>query len=158
MKVEHIQPFLTSANTVLSMTCQTTFKAGKPYVKSNEFNDDSIVICVGVTGQLSGQVLLTFSINTALSVASKMCMMEMTELNDISMSALSELGNMILGNAATVFSTQGILIDITPPTLVRGFFRIDNAYAKNICIPLHMDDGQIIEIDVAVKEKIDGKA
>lgn len=37
MKVEHIQPFLTSANTVLSMTCQTTFTAGKPYVKSNEF-------------------------------------------------------------------------------------------------------------------------
>lgn len=153
MKIEHIQPFLTSANTVLSMTCQTTFTAGKPYVKSNEFNNDNIVICVGVTGQLYGQVLLSFGSDTALDVASKMCMMPVTELNEFSMSALSELGNMILGNAATIFSTQNILIDITPPTLVRGFFRIDNAYAQNICIPLYMANGKTIELDVAIKQK-----
>lgn len=106
MKVEHIQPFLTSANTVLSMTCQTTFTAGKPYVKSNEFNNDNIVICVGVTGQLYGQVLLSFGSDTALDIASKMCMMPVTELNEFSMSALSELGNMILGNAAQYFQLR----------------------------------------------------
>lgn len=80
-------------------------------------------------------------------------MMPVTELNEFSMSALSELGNMILGNAATIFSTQNILIDITPPTLVRGFFRIDNAYAQNICIPLYMANGKTIELDVAIKQK-----
>ena len=153
MKAEHIQPFLIAANTVLSMTCQTAFQAGKPYVKDNEFNNDNIIICVGITGQLCGQVLLNFNIDTALYIASQMCMMPITELNEISMSALSELSNMIMGNAATLLSNQNILIDITPPSLARGFFRIDSAYAQNICVPLLMENGRIIEIDIAVKEK-----
>ncbi len=43
--------------------------------------------------------------------------MPVTELDDMATSAISELGNMIMGNAATIFSTKGIVIDITPPTV-----------------------------------------
>ncbi len=48
--------------------------------------------------------------------------MPVTELDDMAMSAISELGNMIMGNAATIFSTKGIVIDITPPTVCRGLY------------------------------------
>ena len=68
------------------------------------------------------------------------------------MSALSELGNMILGNAATVLSTKGVVIDITPPTIIRGNFRMERLYAQNICIPMTFDGDRLIEVDVSVKE------
>lgn len=37
-------------------------------------------------------------------------MMPITALDELSLSALSELGNMILGNAATVLSTRVFLL------------------------------------------------
>ena len=151
MKVEYVQPFLVAASSVLSnFGLQLT--PGKPYVKNTAFEKDDLVICLGVVGQLVGQVLIAFKNDVALDIASKMCMMPMTELNEISISALSELGNMILGNAATVLSTKNVLVDITTPTLIHGSFEINSAYAKNICMPLTFDGNKTIELDISVKE------
>ena len=66
-------------------------------------------------------------------------------------SAISELGNMIMGNAATIFSTKGIVIDITPPTVCRGAMTITQSYAQNICVPIQSDDGLSLELDIAIK-------
>ena len=105
----------------------------------------------GITGELKGQVIMAFEFNKALDVASKMMMgMPVTALDDMSISAISELGNMIMGNAATIFSTKGILIDITPPTVCRGNLTIAQSFAQNICVPLSGGD-ITIELDVAVK-------
>ena len=131
--------------------CMLDTKVGKPYVKTTEFDADSVIIMIGVTGEMKGQVIIGFSLDVACDIASKMCMMEITEMNELSMSAISELGNMILGNAATILSTKGIGIDITPPTLGRGTISFTNSYSKNICIPLVYGDNMAIELDVALK-------
>ena len=73
------------------------------------------------------------------------------EMDEFSMSAISELGNMILGNAATIFSTQGINIDITPPTIGTGTMSFSYTYTKNICIPFVYEDNKRIDINIAVK-------
>lgn len=112
MKIEYINPFLVAGTSVLSDMCGLKLTAGKPYVKTTSFDSDYIVISLGVTGQIAGQVLLAFHNDVACDIASKMCMMPITALDELSLSALSELGNMILGNAATVLSTKGIFIDI----------------------------------------------
>ena len=77
--------------------------------------------------------------------------MPVTELNDLSISAISELGNMIMGNTATILSTKGIGIDITPPTICRGNISITTSYAKNICIPFSYNNKVILELDIAIK-------
>ena len=46
--------------------------------------------------------------------------MPVNELDEMASSALNELGNMIMGNTASDFSTLGIIIDITPPLAVYG--------------------------------------
>ena len=58
---------------------------------------------------------------------------------------------MFIGNAATVFSTQGIIIDITPPTLIRGDILFSTQFSSNIVIPLTYEGDKLIEIHVAVK-------
>lgn len=95
--------------------------------------------------------MLAFSYENACKVASKMIMMEVTEFDELSTSAISELGNMIMGNAATILSTKGIGIDITPPSFCRGNISIVTSYAKNICIPLTYNGETLIELDIAVK-------
>ena len=140
MKIEYINPFLVAGTSVLSDMCGLKLTAGKPYVKTTSFDSDYIVISLGVTGQIAGQV------------ASKMCMMPITALDELSLSALSELGNMILGNAATVLSTKGVFIDITPPSIIQGTFHIGSSFAQNICVPLIYDNDKMIEFDISLKE------
>lgn len=152
INVNYINPFLMAATSIMKQLCQIDMKVGKPYVKTTEFHDDSVVIMIGITGEMRGQVMLALEVEKACGVASKMMMgMPVDELNELAMSAISELGNMIMGNAATILSTKGIGIDITPPTLCRGNVSITTAYAKNICIPLSLDDDVLIELDIAVK-------
>lgn len=153
INVEYINPFLMAASSVMKNMCQTDVKIGKPYVRTTEFSNDSLIIMIGVTGEMRGQVVIGFSLEVACDIASKMMMMPVTEMNEISMSAIAELGNMVMGNAATILSTKGVGIDITPPTLCRGGISMMTSYAKNICIPLMYGDGKVIELDIAVKQE-----
>ncbi len=152
MKIEYINPFLVAATSVLSNVCGVKLSAGKPYVKTTSFDESSVVISLGVTGQVSGQVLIALRNDAACDIASRMCMMPITQMDDLSLSALSELGNMILGNAATLLSTRNIYIDITPPSIIQGNFYIGSSFAQNICVPLTYDKDKVIEFDISLKE------
>ena len=152
INVEYINPFLMAATNIIKDICQIDMQVGKPYVKQTAFADDSVIIMIGITGEMRGSVIIALTYNKALEIASKMMMgMPVTELDEMATSAISELGNMIMGNAATILSTKGVGIDITPPTLCRGNITITQSYTKNICIPLSGDD-ITIELDVAVKD------
>ena len=150
---DYINPFLMAATGIMKDACQVDLNIGEPYIKTNEFSKESAIIMIGLTGQLKGQVLLAFTMQSALDAASKMMMgMPVPELDDMAISAISELGNMIMGNAATVFSVRNIGIDITPPTVGRGTGKIDTMYAKNIAIPLLTDDSEVfMEMNIAMK-------
>ena len=153
INVDHINPFLMAASTIMRDACQMEMKIGRPYVKTTEFQSDSVIIMIGVTGEMRGQVMISFTTPKACQVASGMMMgMPVPELDDMAMSAISELGNMIMGNAATVFSVRNIGIDITPPTVGRGTGKIDTMYTKNIAIPLLTDDSKVfMEMNIAMK-------
>ena len=152
INVEYINPFLMAATNIIKDICQIDMQVGKPYVQQTAFADDSVIIMIGITGEMRGSVIIALTYNKALEIAFKMMMgMPVTELDEMATSAISELGNMIMGNAATILSTKGVGIDITPPTLCRGNLTITQSYTKNICIPLSGDD-ITIELDVAVKD------
>ena len=59
---------------------------------------------------------------------------------------------MIMGNAATVFSANGIGIDITPPSLTHGTMSFTNNYTKNLCVPMTFD-GREIELFLALRQE-----
>lgn len=151
VNVNVINPFLMAATSILRDMCSMQLTIGKPYVKTTEFQNDSVIIMIGVTGEIRGQVLLALTLKSACKIASKMVMMEVTDLDELSSSAISELGNMVMGNAATILSTKGVGIDITPPTMCRGNISITSAYTKNVCIPLIYEGETLMELDIAVK-------
>ena len=153
MNVDCINPFLEAAIAIVRDACQIELKVGKPYVKPVEFTEDTVIILIGVTGQMRGQVILSMAVENACKAASLMMMgMPVEELDEMATSAISELGNMIMGNASTIFSTKDIGIDITPPTVGRGTGKVDTMYTKNISIPLHLSDGEVfMEMNIAMK-------
>ena len=135
INVNHINPFLMAAGTILRDACQMEMSIGKPYVKTTEFGEDSVIIMIGITGEMRGQVMIAMKITKACEIASKMMMgMPVPELDEMAMS-----------------STKGTGIDITPPTLCRGAMKISQTYARNICIPMSSDGSMVLELDIAVK-------
>lgn len=153
ISADFINPFLIAATKILKDMCMVDAKIGSPYLKTTKFDDDSLVIIIGVTGEMRGQVMIDFKNEVACDIVSKMIMMPVPQLDELAQSAICELGNMILGNTATVFSTRGVEIDITPPTLAKGNMRFTNNFTSNICVPLIYEDDKTIEINIAVKGK-----
>lgn len=152
LNAEHINPFLMAAKKVLQDMCFVEVAIQKPGLKEAEFGAGTWVIMIGVTGEMRGQVFIAMTEKDACDIASKMCMMEVTSIDDFAASALSELGNMIMGNASTVFSSNGIGIDITPPTLSHGEVSFTNTYAKSLCVPLTFADTKI-ELYLALRQE-----
>lgn len=151
INVDHINPFLLASSKIFRDMCFIEPKVGKPFIKDPIFLDNTLLIIIGFTGKMKGQVMISFEQEIALDIASKMIMMPVTEMDEFAKSAISELGNMILGNAATIFSTQGIEIDITPPTIGSGTMSFSHSYTRSICIPFIYENNKKIEINIAVK-------
>ena len=90
INVEYINPFLMAATSIIKDICQVDIAVGKPYIKQAEFSSDSVVIMIGVTGEMRGQVMLALSYKKALEIASKMMAgFNVTELDSMSRSAIS---------------------------------------------------------------------
>lgn len=153
MKKEHVNPFIKASIDVLAQTTGLLFSTRQPFLKDSPFMADNILISLGITGELKGNVVISMAEETSKEIASRMMMdMPVMELNDLAKSALCELGNMILGNVATLFFNEGTKIDITPPTLFRAeHVQVSNMDMIVICIPLETENHRIV-LDVAIKE------
>ncbi len=154
MKVEYINPFIEASQSVLVMMTGIKPELGKVYLRKAPFASENIAVIVGLTGQIRGQVVISFCQSSALSIASAMMGgMPLTELDDISKSAISELANMIMGNTATILASRDIGIEITPPSLLMGEkLLISPTNMQTISIPLVLGNSKI-EIDVSLEEK-----
>lgn len=150
MKAEHVNPFIISVSKIMKDICMLDLKMGKPFVKDDKYEGDSSLIKLGIIGALKGEVVLSLHYETALAVISKMMMMPVSEIDAIGQSAISELGNMIAGNAATVFANDGIIIDITTPDYCTGEEHGESG-KQMFCVPFASDIGEL-SINIFIEE------
>lgn len=111
---------------------------------------DEVTVYVALVGQVRGMVLVGMSKDTAKHVASDMCGETLTELGEMGLSAIAELGNLIAGGACIELEKVGLSSDITPPTLMIGSrSRLSTLGLPRFVIPLQTAYGKI-HIHVAV--------
>ena len=151
--VNYINPFLISSISIFESMAQTKLSVGKPEPGILSFESSTFIIQVGVTGQMKGQVLLAIPTENAKKIASNMmCGMPIEELDEMSRSALGELSNMVMGNTATLFSNQGIIIDITPPLSMSGSRLIMQADTQSVRVPMLVEGDEFLSIYICVSK------
>ena len=151
LDVNHINPFLQSCISIMESVTQVKMTVGKPEKTDFYLKDNTYAIQVGVVGAMKGQVIIAMSDENAKDIASKMMFgMPVTELDEMSSSALNELGNMIMGNTATIFSTLGILIDITPPLAVYGKDIHLKSDIEGLKVPMLNDGVDYVDLYICV--------
>jgi len=150
MKAEYINPFLDAARNVIEQLIQIRPTTGQLQIKEVQFFDQYIWIDIGMTGQMNGNVVFGLHESVALKIVSAMMGgFVLTELGEMGHSAISELGNMISGNASTILYNQGVKVDITPPKVVQsaaGHFNVKQA----LTVPLMMEGIGHLDIQVLV--------
>lgn len=152
MKVEYINPFVTASFDILKAVGNYNPVKGKLVLKNKPVPSYGVSVIVGVIGEVKGQVIYSLSEDTAKNIASAMMMgMPVDAFDEMAKSAISELSNMITGNASTALAGQGLEIDISPPTLVTGNnVMITTGTVQTIVVPVETEAG-IFEINIALE-------
>lgn len=155
MKALHINPFLESTSYIFGQF-QMLCEIGKPSFRENQIFGKEILSMVGVTGELRGQIYLAIPMVSALQIVSKMMGgMDVLNFDPMAQSAISELSNMICGNAMTHFSKEGIILDITPPTLIIGSnTEIAAVKIRMLSIPVLVEGMESLEMNIALEERV----
>lgn len=149
MKAEYINPFLESAKLVIEQVVQVRPETGQLGLKDIKFVENYIWIQIGLNGQMNGDIVFGLSEEVALKMVSAMMGgFAISEMDEIGRSAISELGNMISGNASTMLFNQGVRVDITPPKVIQSAQSAGFNATKALTVPLIMDG--IGELDIQV--------
>jgi len=76
---------------------------------------DGKFIEISITGELDGKILYIFNKKIALEMVKRLCGMEIEEMDDFVVSALSEITNIISGHTVSKLYEMGYQCDITIP-------------------------------------------
>jgi chemotaxis protein CheX len=151
MKAQYINPFLESASTVIQQFCNVSVTQGEVVQRELTFHVDHTWIRIGMTGQFEGDVIFGLHNEVALKIVSAMMGgFPVSEMDEMGKSAISELGNMISGNASTLLYNQGMTIDITPPEIVQNYEMFSSKGSEALSVPLNLSEMGRMEIQVIV--------
>lgn len=152
MDVNHINSFISAADSVMMQFLGSELEQSKPHIKKTPFSANSIAVIIGFTGDLKGQVIFNFLNDFSKRVVESMCGMSYDECDDeIKMSAICELCNMISGASLQHFHRlSGKALNITPPTLLTGAGMQVYVRPPIMCIPFHDSGEAVFEINYSL--------
>ncbi|MBU1076556.1 MAG: chemotaxis protein CheX [Spirochaetes bacterium] len=127
---------------------------GKVSVVNRITTTQGLVVVIGMIGKIEGRIILDISPETSHKI-SEIILQESIDFNDSELieSAVSEMGNMIVGRGISALNEMGYSIKITPPTIFRGtdLKVIDNKNSQMLILPLATKIGSFI-LNLSVKE------
>ncbi len=152
MDVRYINPFLVAVQNIFDTMIDVPFNLGKPTIKKDGVPSHKISSIIGISGDVSGCVVISLSEKIALQLASALLDEELIELDGDCTDAIGEIANMIAGNAKTDFPTEKTSISV--PTVVIGQHKV--SYPSGIPIismPCEVGPGRMV-VDIALKVNI----
>lgn len=159
MRVEYINPFVEATQSVLIESLQVPVERGKLFLKKSNVAIMGVAAIVGLVGDVEGRIIFDMSIQTAVNLASimmkNMGMDPVTELDDLAKSSITELANMITGQAVTKLSDLGFTFDLTPPALFTGEkMTVMDDKSECLIVPIKIVGYGDIEVNLAIRERM----
>jgi len=119
MKEEYINAFLAPAKMVWDKELGQTLEFDTAEMASDQFTSEDVTAIIGISGKLEGTVFYGFPQDTVKAVVATMVGEDAEGVTDeLGLSALGEIANIITGNAATKLAQEGYPCDISPPVII----------------------------------------
>lgn len=152
-KEEYTNLFLDSFMSVMESIVNQEIKMEKSvqYSQGNPGYDISVII--GFVGDIKGQANLALEKGAAMNLTSILAGgMEIFEIDDLVKSAVGEFANMVMGGVCTKFSSEGICLDITPPSIITGEDFQISGLTPQFCNKISSTDIGKLFFDITVKQ------
>jgi chemotaxis protein CheX len=152
MKVEYINPFLSSTVAVFKTMLNIQLTRGTPFLKNGVQPNHEISGIIGLSGMAKGTVVLSMTREAALNAAAVMLGERPSGINADVADAVGELTNMIAGAAKA--QLEHLSMSVSLPTVVTGKSHCIE-FPKNvspICIPFEYESGTI-SVEVGLVER-----
>lgn len=155
MRAEILNAFLDASSKVISQETKSPVRRTGLQLDATEQVTDEVTVYVALVGHVRGMVLVGMSTATARQIAGKMVGDPQTELTEMGLSALAELGNLIAGGSTIELEKLGLPCDITPPTIMIGRrSRLSTLGLPRFVIPISTASGELnlhVAVDAAPK-------
>lgn len=144
-RLDYVRGFILAATRVIAEVVGEEPVAGSPLFQIGPLvHLGDVNVSLGITGDIPGRVNYGMDLQTSLNIAAAMLMEPVSAHDEMSISALQELGNMISGNARTYLAQLNVASDITPPKTVVGQDISANWHRiRAMSIPLTMSHGTL---------------
>lgn len=121
MRVEFINPFLSSMLNVMSTMAKMELTPEKPKLKKDEVAMGDVSGLIGmVSPETKGSLSITFDGPLALATMKGMVGEAPDEVNEEITDLVGEITNMVTGGAKRMLSEKGIEFDMATPIVVSG--------------------------------------
>lgn len=152
MNVNHINAICRATKEILTNHFGLEVSPLAPSAGTGSIPSNDIAVILGVKGQLKGQIICSFSSDTAKKLVGVMMGgMEIDQLDDMGWSAVQEFGNWVAGTTATELSKVSCIIDVTTPIVNEGESRFHSS-SPFVSVPLETPIGKLF-VHIAVKEE-----
>jgi chemotaxis protein CheX len=151
MRLDYIDPFVESTTYVLSEIAHLEIRGGTPLLKQSPMPTKDNVAIIGIAGDVEGRIIFEMDDKTALAFAGIMNNTRFEQLTPLAIDSLSELANMMIGNAVSRLNDMGFNFAITPPTFIKGKELFSSTpQVEALVVPLDTGYGEVI-LNIAIK-------
>ncbi len=153
MDVKLVNPFIEATLHVLSSMAYTKATAGKPYLKKDTVAKGDVTGIVGLIGEASGTISVSFTEECILAIVSNMFGEEIKEINDEVKDAVGEILNIVSGQARKKIETTGKILKGAIPTVIAGKNHTITHITKQsiVAVPFETDNGGFT-IEICIEE------
>jgi len=118
MKLSLIQPFISAVDAVLSETLQCPVAVGDLSMEDDAYRKKGVAAMIAIKGAIEGRVILDMEPRAAAQVAACLAGEDVTLDDQVMRETVSELANMVIGNAVTILNDRGSTFKVFPPELI----------------------------------------
>jgi chemotaxis protein CheX len=118
MRMDLIQPFIGSLDTVLAEMMNAPAKIVDLTMEEGGYRRKGLAAVVTFKGQIEGRIILDVEPRVAIQVATYLAGSEVDAAESIVRETVSELANMVIGNAVTQLNDRGFQFKVFPPSLL----------------------------------------
>ncbi|WP_144511385.1 chemotaxis protein CheX [Bacillus sp. FJAT-22090] len=146
---KHIQTILNGTIQSLKSVIPLTMDIKSPSLMVQPFEQKEMGVLIGIIGDVKGRIIIDSTSNCFSSIGATMFGMPLE--GEMLESFTGELGNMIAGNLCTSVASNGVEIDITPPTVIVGTTRLFG-FQHAFKLPVEISDVGELTIILTIDE------
>ena len=117
---EIARPFVKATLEILNTMAGLSATAGKPYIKKDNIAQGDVSAIVGVTGDRTGTISVSFTRPCAIALVKGMLGDDIHDVLQDTQDAVGEVTNMVSGQARAGLKIMGITLQGSTPTVIVG--------------------------------------